>query len=239
LRVRPKYLTLAAGATAEVAVDGVVIFGAGQIAEVVHYYLSHDSGHRVAAFSVDAEYVRESTACGLPVVPFEEVERQFPPAKFGIFVAISFRKVNQLRTEKLAAAEARGYAAISYVSTKSSVWSGFKAEPNTFIMEHNTIQPLVRIGRNTIVWSGNHIGHHATIGDNCFIASHAVISGAVEIGDFSFIGVNATIRDNVKVGRSCVIGAGALILNDAQDYEVYMGQATEVSRVPSNRLRNI
>lgn len=219
--------------------DGVVIFGAGQIAEVIYHYLTSDSPHKVVAFSVDSAYIKESTLLGVPVAPFEDLERDFPPDQFGIFVAVSFRKVNQLRAEKLAAAEAKGFRAISYVSTRASVWSGFQAQPNTFIMEHNTIQPFVRIGRNTIVWSGNHIGHHSTIGENCFIASHAVVSGGVSIGDYSFVGVNATIRDNVRIGRSCVIGAGALILKDANDFGVYMGTGTEPSKVPSNRLRGI
>lgn len=219
--------------------DGVVIFGAGQIAEVVHYYLTRDSAHKVRAFCVDAAYLKADSAMGLPVVAFETLEREFPPDRFGIFVAMSFRKVNQLRAEKLAQAEARGYQAISYVHSRATVWDGFVAQPNTFVMDENTIQPYARIGKDTIVWSGNHIGHHTTIGDHCFVASHAVISGSVAIGDFSFIGVNATIRDNVSVGKSCVIGAGALVLKDARDFEVYMGPATEPSKVPSHRLRGI
>ena len=42
-----------------------------------------------------------------------------------------------------------------------------------------------------------------------------------------------------KIGKSNVIGAGALILGDTEDNKVYMQPATEVSRVPSNRLRGI
>ena len=219
--------------------DGVVIFGAGQIAEVAHYYLAHDSPHKVAAFTVNREFVGGGTLQGLPVLAVEEIRDAYPPSRYGIFVAVSFRQLNQLRAQKLAALGDLGYRAISYVSSRAAVWAGFEARPNTFIMEHNTVQPYARIGRNVIVWSGNHIGHHSEIADHCFIASHAVISGSVRIGEYSFVGVNATIRDNVRVGRSCVIGAGALILKDTKDNEVYMGAATEASRVPSHRLPKI
>jgi saccharopine dehydrogenase-like NADP-dependent oxidoreductase len=34
----------------------VVIFGIGQIAEVVHYYLAHEANRNVAAFTVDDQY---------------------------------------------------------------------------------------------------------------------------------------------------------------------------------------
>ena len=217
----------------------VVIFGAGQIAEVVHFYLTHDSEFRVSAFTVDAAYLKDTTFLGLPVVPFEEIQARYPPSRYGLFVAVSYKYANRFRAEKVASAEAKGYALISYVSSKATVWPGLSIGTNTFIMENNVIQPAVRIGKNVIMWSGNHVGHHTTICDHCFIASHAVISGSVTVGEYSFIGVNATIRDNITIGKSCVIGAGTLILHSTKDFEVYIGQQTEPSKVPSNRLRGI
>ena len=110
---------------------------------------------------------------------------------------------------------------------------------NCFIFEDNTIQPFVSIGNNVTLWSGNHIGHHSVIRDHTFIASHVVISGGVEIGEQCFIGVNATLRDHIKVGDRCVIGAGALLLADAAPEGVYVGAATDRSKVPSTRLKSI
>ena len=66
-----------------------------------------------------------------------------------------------------------------------------------------------------------------------------VISGGVEVGEQCFIGVNATLRDHIKVGAKCVVGAGSLLLADAEPEGVYIGAATERSRVPSTRLRGI
>jgi acyl-[acyl carrier protein]--UDP-N-acetylglucosamine O-acyltransferase len=106
-------------------------------------------------------------------------------------------------------------------------------------LEDNTIQPFVTIGNNVTLWSGNHIGHHVAIRDHCFIASHVVVSGGVEIDEACFIGVNATLRDHIKVGKKCVVGAGAILLADAEPEGVYIGQATERSKVPSSRLKKI
>jgi sugar O-acyltransferase (sialic acid O-acetyltransferase NeuD family) len=217
----------------------VVIFGMGQVAEVIHHYLTEEGGRNVVAFTVDAEYRTAEEVFGIPVVDFEAVEQRFPPDTHDMFVAISFKGVNKLREAKAAEAEAKGYALASHVSPRASVWSKLVVNPNTIIMENNVIQPFVTIGRNVIIWSGNHIGHHSRIGDNCFIASHAVISGNCEIGANSFIGVNATLRDNIQIGASNVIGAGALVLQSSPDNAVFIGAATEISRVPSNRLRSI
>jgi sugar O-acyltransferase (sialic acid O-acetyltransferase NeuD family) len=217
----------------------VVIFGMGQVAEVIFHYLTEEGGRNVVAFTVDAAYRSADEVFGVPVVDFETVEQRFPPATHEMFVAVSFKGVNKLREDKVAAAEAKGYTLTSHVSPRATVWSKLVVNPNTIIMENNVIQPFVTIGRNVIMWSGNHVGHHSRVGDNCFIASHAVISGNCEIGAGSFIGVNATLRDNIQIGTRNVIGAGALILQSSPDNAVFIGPATEISRVPSNRLRGI
>jgi sugar O-acyltransferase (sialic acid O-acetyltransferase NeuD family) len=218
-------------------VRSLIIFGAGQIAEVAHHYLVREGGRRFAAFCVDAAFLKEDTLLGAPVVPFEDLERSHPPKDHDVFVAVSFRRVNKLREEKVSAVEAKGYALASHVSPKALVWPEFVLRPNTLVMELNVLQPFVSVGRNVIMWSGNHVGHHSRIGDNCFIASHAVISGNCEIGAGSFIGVNATLRDNIVVGARNVIGAGALILASTEDEAVYAVPGTPKSPVPSTRLR--
>ena len=217
----------------------LVIFGIGQIAEVAHYMFAEDSDYDVAGFTVDDDYRDRDEHLGLPVFPFERLQDSHSPDEFVLFVAMGFGKVNEQREAKLAEARANGYDFASYISSSAWVWRGYEAQPNTMVMEHNTIQPYVTIGENSILWSGNHIGHHSKIGKNVFIASHAVLSGAVSIGDNCFIGVNATIRDNVTLGSHCVVGAGALIVNNARDRTVFPGAATEASKVPSNRLRLI
>ncbi len=217
----------------------LVIFGAGDIAQLAHYYFSRDTDATVAAFTVDRAYISSDEFCGLPVVPFEEIAERYPRENYDMFIALSYSKLNQVRKEKYLAAKALGYRLASYVSSRATVLNDGKNGENCFILEDNTVQPFVTIGNNVTLWSGNHIGHHSTVHDHCFIASHVVISGGVEIGESCFIGVNATVRDHVKIGEKCVIGAGTLILEDAAPEGVYIGPASERSRVPSTRLRNI
>lgn len=217
----------------------LVIFGAGDIAELAHHYFSIDDGREVVAFTVDREFRKVDDFCGLPLVAFEELEDRYPPADHDLFVALSYTGLNTLRRDKYLAGKAKGYSIASYVSSRATILNGGAIGENCFILEDNTIQPFVSIGDNVTLWSGNHIGHHSTIGDHVFIASHVVVSGGCRIGEACFIGVNATLRDHIAVGARCVIGAGALILSDTEDEGVYLGAATERSRVPSSRLRRI
>jgi sugar O-acyltransferase (sialic acid O-acetyltransferase NeuD family) len=217
----------------------LVIFGITQSAELAEFYFRHDVGLEVAAFTVDGSYLTDSVFCGKPVVPFENIATDFTADEHEGFVALGYTKLNTLRAQKYAEMKAKGYRLASYVSSKATIWPGFAAGDNCFILEDNTIQPFARIGSNVTLWSGNHIGHHSRIGDHVFVASHVVISGGVEVGDYSFIGVNATIRDRVRIGERCVLGAGTLITEDAAPEGVYIGPKSGRAGVPSSRLRKI
>ena len=217
----------------------LVIFGSGDIAQLAYYYFSTDSNYEVVAFVVDANYINESEFCGLPVVAFEDIAKKYPPDSYDLFIALSYSKLNAIRKEKFLTAKEMGYKLVSFISSRATVLNEGRIGENCFIFEGNTIQPFVTIGNNVTLWSGNHIGHHSVIHDHTFVASHVVISGGVEIGEQCFIGVNATLRDHIKIGDRCVVGAGALLLTDAAPEGVFIGTASERSKVPSTRLRDI
>jgi sugar O-acyltransferase (sialic acid O-acetyltransferase NeuD family) len=217
----------------------IVIFGAGEIAELADFYFTNDSECEVAGFTVDESYLAKTEFRGRPVVPFERVTETFPPERFGFFVAVSYANLNDLRAEKVASARAKSYQLVSYLSSKATVFQDFKLKENCFILEDNTIQPFARVGANVTLWSGNHIGHHSVIEEDVFMASHVVVSGGVRVGQGSFVGVNVTLRDHVTIGKKCVLGAGALVLEDQPDFSVVAPRGTERAKVPSTRLRGI
>src|SRR5215471_8113342 len=78
----------------------LVVFGTGDIARLAHHYFATDSRHEVVAFTVDRAYVKGDSFRGLPLVPFEEVARRYPPVSHGMFVALSYAQMNRLRADK-------------------------------------------------------------------------------------------------------------------------------------------
>lgn len=202
----------------------LVLFGAGDIARLAHYYFTHDSEHEVVAFTVDAEYRQADEFQGLPLVDFAAVPQLYPPDEYAMFVALSYTRMNQVRAAKFEQARALGYRLVSYVSSRCSFLTDQPIGDNCFILEDNTIQPMVRIGDDVTLWSGNHIGHDAVIESHCFIASHVVISGYVRVGSYCFIGVNATLRNSITIAPRTLIGGGAVIMNDTIEGGVYAPQ---------------
>lgn len=201
----------------------LVIVGAGETAEIAYEYFTHDSPYEVAAFSVEREYLDSEERFGLPVAPFEELPARYPPARYEVFVAVSYTRLNRVRKRLFEAVKALGYRAASYVSSAAFCWRTAEIGENCFIFENNVVQHGVRIGDDVILWSGNHIGHRTVIGDHTYVSSHVVISGYCEIGPACFLGVNACLGDHLKMGADCVLGAGAVLVRDAEPGKVYVG----------------
>jgi sugar O-acyltransferase (sialic acid O-acetyltransferase NeuD family) len=216
----------------------VVVFGVGRIAELAHFYLTHDSSHDVVGFTVDSDYVTDGECRGLPVVAFEEVAEAFAPDDVEMLIPISSRRMNHVRADRVAVAKEAGYRLISYVSSRATTFPGFQCGENCFILEDNTIQPFVEIGDDVILWSGNHIGHHSLIEDHVMVTSQVVISGGCRIEPHCFLGVNSTIRDETIIGRETLVGAGVTILRDTEPFSVYKAPDVKPARLRSDQLRD-
>lgn len=217
----------------------IVILGTGELAQLAHYYFSHDAGRQVAGFTVDAKYATSAEYLGLPLVAYESLESCFPPERYELFVAIGYTQLNAARAQRCADARARGYRLATYVSSRASVWPDLVIGDNCLIMEANVIQPFARLGNGVIMFCSSVVSHHVEIGDYCFIASEATLCGGSRIGPRSFIGANSTIREHLSIGQDCIVSAGSLILKDVADGSSHMAVATPDAGIPSRRLRSL
>ena len=214
-----------------------IIFGTGTLAELVNFYLEIDSPYEVAAFCSTSPEI--DTFCKKPLICFLEVERKFPPNEYELFVAVGYRKMNDLRKSFCEEARKKGYKLLSYISSRTTFWNKENTiGDNVFIFENNNIQPFVEIEDGVILWSGNHIGHHSKIGAYSFLTSHVVISGFCTIGQQCFLGVNSTVADNLSLGNKALVGAGALVIKSLLDNQVILGQkGTPINKTSDYFLR--
>jgi sugar O-acyltransferase (sialic acid O-acetyltransferase NeuD family) len=205
----------------------LIIVGDGLFAEIAHEYFEHDSEYDVVAFTVETPYLQRDQLRGLPVVPFEELERHYDPGAHSVYAALTYTQVNRLRTRLSQAAKAKGYTLASYVSSRAFVWRNVELGEHCFIFEDNTVQPFVKVGDNVVMWSGNHIGHHSVVRDNVFISSHVVISGTCDIGENSVLGVNATLANDIAIGADNWIGPDVVITRDTEPDSIWRPARSE------------
>ena len=72
----------------------VLIFGTASFAQVVHFLLKNDSSHEVVGFTVNEDHITKKEIMGLPVLPFEDLQRTHPPDDFKMFVAVGYKRVS-------------------------------------------------------------------------------------------------------------------------------------------------
>jgi sugar O-acyltransferase (sialic acid O-acetyltransferase NeuD family) len=210
-----------------------IVYGNGSFAEYVSYVISAETGYDVVAYCVDTAFIGPITELnGLPIVPFESVERYFSPLEHEMFIAVGD---NEVREEKFHQAIDKGFSLLSCISPKADTWSDLKWGQNVFLSSECAVQPFVSIADNTIL-IGAKIGHHSTIGKNNLL-SGCSLAGNVKTGNNCFLGLNAAIKQGVCIGNNNIIGMGCAIVNDTSDHEVYRNHSTVKSVVPATRLK--
>mgnify|MGYP003337642840 CR=1 FL=1 len=199
----------------------IIIFGLNDLAELAHFYLTNHyfDTVEVVAFTVSEKYIKEDTFKGLPVIPFEELDKHFNPSDYLLFAPVTD---NNLREKVYREGKSKGYNFFSYISPKCTNYALSIGE-NCFILEDNTLQPFTSIGNNVIMWSGNHIGHHGVVENNIFFTSHVVMSGHCHIKNGAFLGVNSTLRDGITIGENSIIGMGSVVTKNVPDNETWIG----------------
>ncbi len=201
----------------------IIIFGIGEMAKIAHYYLEHDSDHKVVAFCLKKEeFSKEKEYLGLPIVSFEGVEVKYSPKSYSFFAPMPSEQMNTIRENIYNNIKEKGYNMISYISSKSVIYNS-EVGDNCFIQAGNVLHPFTKIGNNVMLWSGNLVGHHGEIKDHVTFASHVAMAGNCVIGENCYLGTNSTIRDGVHLAKGTLVGIATVITRNTDEWSVYMG----------------
>ena len=216
----------------------VIIFGVGNFAKLVHSYLKN-SPHEVVGFTVNNHMLKESNFLNLPVTPFENIIKKFPPKDFCLFIAMGHTNMNKNRAKIFNECKKLGYELLSYVHPTSTIGEDVKMGENCLILENNVIQPFVTIGDDVIIWSNNVISHDVVIKDHCFIIHQVVISGYVTIESYCIIAANSTIKNRITIAKECIIGMGTLIMKNTIEKGVYAIGSSQRLPITSDKIKDI
>ena len=217
----------------------IVVFGISDFANEVSFYFKNDSDYEIVAYTVDSKYKNVETFLGLPVVDFDEVQEQYPPETYGMFIAIGYHKLNKTRENKFIEARLKGYELVSYVCSKNVVWNDLKIGDNCFVMEGNIIQMEVEIHDNVFIGVGNGIGHNSIIKENCFVTSNVMIGGFCIIHKNTFIGLSVSIGDKTVIEENNILGTGAIILKNTQKDSSYITSSTPKVKIDNRFIMEL
>ena len=209
----------------------LIIFGAGILGHLAFEYFSKDSDYTIECFTVSSKFLKEKIFCGLPVVPFEDIEKNYSPSEYDMYVALGWYRLNRNRLEFYKKAKEKGYKLASYISSKAFIWDDVTVGDNCFIMEDCVLQPKVKIGNNVTLWSACCVEHFSEILDNVTLVSRVAIAGNTKIKENCFVGVNASIGDNLIIEKDNFIAMGSVIRKSTIENSIYEGNPAKRNRL--------
>jgi sugar O-acyltransferase (sialic acid O-acetyltransferase NeuD family) len=196
----------------------LIIIGCGGTSEVIADAFMRDSDFEVVAFAVEQAYVPSSPCfCGLPVLPYENLEKRCPASEFSFFVGIGGTALNALRRRFFTEMLAKGYIPASLLSSRASISPRASLGAHCLILENVVIHAGCRIGDNVMIFPNAYTGHHTVIEPHCFIAAGVAIAGYAHIKEKSFLGAGACIANSITVGTENFISMGARVTQSTAD----------------------
>jgi sugar O-acyltransferase (sialic acid O-acetyltransferase NeuD family) len=210
-----------------------VVYGNGSVARLLYAYARDNL--QLAGFTVDDACIAPDMAelYGLPLIPFSQVERQFPPADHQMIIAVGYIEMNGLREHKYREASELGYSFGRYVDPTVRLHDDVSIGENCIILDHVSIHPGSTVGHSVFISSNVNIGHDCRIGAYSWINSGVAIAGWTEVGERAFLGINASIGDSVRLGRRNYIAANTLVARNTEDDAVYISEPGQKFRLKS------
>jgi sugar O-acyltransferase (sialic acid O-acetyltransferase NeuD family) len=197
----------------------VIIFGNGDFARRMCYYITTDTDWELCGFTVEAEYLNNATFQGLPLINFDTITDKYPNSEYEIVLGVGYRKMNTIRQRIFLECKQKGYRISQFVHSTSFIQTDNIGE-GTIILERVLILPFTSIGVGNLILSGATISHDNSIGDFNLIAAMTSTCGFVTIKNNCFLGNRCMVIDGVTLHDYALVGAGANVKKDMMPYEV-------------------
>ncbi|MDC2963855.1 hypothetical protein OA067_02990 [Gammaproteobacteria bacterium] len=211
-----------------------VIYGNGTISKILFQFLKRT--YQVECFTVQSDLITGKRFEGLPIFPFETIERSCSPKDYAMFIAVGYGQMNLIRKQKFLEAKSRGYHLPNYVHHSVDLHENTFSGEGNIVLDHVSLQPGVRIGDNNFIWSNAVVGHGAEIQNDCWITSGVTIGGDSKVKSGCFLGINATIGHNIVLETDSFIGANCLIARNTEPGSAYVSPGALKHRLDSRRF---
>lgn len=205
----------------------VIIYGAGAYGKLFFYEADRYGAIEIVAFTVDSEYMRNERECGLTVVPFEEVEKIYPPSEYDMLVVCGY-SIMRNRKKMYEKAKNKGYTLINYISPRAMVENEIKMGENNIIMANTIVGFDGVMGNGNIIRQNVYLGHEFHMGNHSIISPGCTLGGGSNIEDLVFIGIGVTARSYVTYGAESLIGVGSNVVKDVEPYSACCGNPAKV-----------
>lgn len=196
----------------------IIIYGAGDFAQMMKYYIEKDLNGEVVAYTVEKKYIEQEKVDDISVIPFEDLEKTFSNKDYDVVIGVVGRNMFNDRSSIYNSIKQKGYQMPNIIHTTASINTDDIGDAN-IVMDNSVIGPMCKIGSGNIIWPCVSIAHQNTVGDFNQFAGCSSSIGQIEIGSHCFIGNNCTLY--ATIADYTFVGAGTYIRKDTEEYGVY------------------
>lgn len=207
----------------------VVINGTGKLGQMVFHLIASDRSHRVVAFTADRRYCTGTELLGVPLIPFDRIDAEFPPDRVEMLTALGGLGGWEARRDLYRRARAKGYSHLNYVHPSAVVQGDQEWGENNIVFPFTTIGFSGRMGDNNVVREKVYLGHDHVVGDHVFVGVGCTVGGGVHLGSGTYLAMSSTVRHDVGVGEGAFVGIGSLLLGNAEPRTTYYGHPARMA----------
>ena len=196
----------------------LIVFGIGYFADQIFRYLSYEGIH-VTAFTVEKEFCNVKTFHGLPVIPFEELEKHYSKDEYRVLICIGYNEMNTIRERIFEKVKKMGFRISSFIHPSATILTNNLGEGN-IVLENVSISIGCSIGNGNIFYNNAVICHDVSIDDFNYFSPSSTVLGEVTIRNNCFFGGNSTCKNRITIEDYCLIGANSFVNDNTQKNEV-------------------
>lgn len=212
----------------------IVVVGTGDFSDLVADTIENDNHRNIAAYVVDAKYLKEPTYRDKPVYAYEKVEEIFDKDKYSFVIGFTGKKMYTQRLQKYNELRAMGYELENIIHSTASISKTSTMGDGNIILQFAIIANRGQIGCCNVICPKAYINHDVVMGNANYLAPGFSTTGYSQIGNNCFCGVHSAISNKVKVADFTFIGGGLFITNDTKEYDVYVPPRRE----PLKRIKS-
>ena len=148
----------------------VVIVGTGDFADLVYDTIVNDMNLSVVGYLVDSKYIQENSYRGLPVRPFEEVEKYFSSEEYAMVIGFVGGKMYSQRYEKYKILKSKGYEMLNVVHSSAQISKDSIIGDGNIFLQYTIVAMGTKIGNCNVFTPKSYVCHHVKVGNANYFA---------------------------------------------------------------------
>jgi len=176
--------------------ERIIIYGHTQLAAIIAEYMEREGTREVVGFTQHERFIDKTNLYDRPVLPFEQLASNYPPAVFHLHVLLDVSNRYDLTHLQHTCAEAKeqGFSLYSFIDQEAYVAESAFVGENCCLMRGVQVEPLAHIDSGVLLRSGVHIAPGARIGAWSRIGTRTLITDHAQVSAESFIEAGEIIR---------------------------------------------